>query len=759
MRVRVSAHVRVSGRSEPLPGVQVRFLSGSRRPVVLGRAMSGRDGVASTVIDVPAPSRPWIRAGSDVPEVRAVADVDGKTLVSSLLRQTRGGLSADLPVAFATAVEVGLIARKPRRDPREKSAELISEWRDRLEKDPDDPIGTRLCLSRLVLDVVADMPQPRTRLGRQAAELLDGRMDARTLTGVAKLAAQGRDVIDKSRLAERGCGADLSVDDVTRLVMSGGSGGDVVAALKDRAAPPSETVGPAQKGTPFFDGAVELGKDCQERLNQGQLDDQSTQRLQDLLDDPIPLLADPSVNFVRVYDDSYGRYVRDADFVNKQLTVSQLDPEALWLTDTLDLDVPVDSEECLVLEPDQDEPARQAMLVDVRPGQTVVLYGSGFIGEAARVRLRHRRWAPDVDDGRLVPLPPAFSVSLAEDTLPVHGSGQPAPPVDPEEFVDDVVLFPWPAEATEPGLYEVMLEFDNTEGHITGWTEDPATCQITMESNNTTARLLVAVLPALDDPVVTVAAPQVRCVDETNPEPWPFFDDILFTAQCSLLRWRLDADDPDATTLETLLSRTVDDRHFFASDGEDWLTPTQLFTLLPESGAGGHQLALEDLVAVVLSVDEVEGEMDRQILRGLLIAALVVVLILVVVAAVAVVIALVVAEVITVGLATPIVAIVGTVATALFGTVLTAGLVGIDAAMAAIPFSARVMSAGPSFSGIELASRTSPVRFHRVLYLSPRPAPAGDVATTSDLTDTGLHETYTGSGEGGTYRVTLTVTT
>ena len=86
---------------------------------------------------------------------------------------------------------------------------------------------------------------------------------------------------------------------------------------------------------------MELGKDCRERLNQGQLGDQTTQRLQNRVEVPVPLLADPSVNVVRVYN----HYVRDAAFVNKQLTLRQLDPESLWLTDTLDMDVPLDSEE------------------------------------------------------------------------------------------------------------------------------------------------------------------------------------------------------------------------------------------------------------------------------------------------------------------------------------------------------------------------------------------------------------------------------
>lgn len=756
MKFRLTARASIAGRREALPDVEVDFVRNGQRPVVVGTTRTRRDGVA-TIVAAADPGTP-VTGRRRKSDFLAIARVKDAVLVASSLRMTRLGLHAELPVPVDAAISVGLLRRKPLPSPQQRQDELFTRWSDRLAKDPDDPIGPQLCLSRVLLDLVAQSGRPTTSLGGKAANALRDRLDPDLLGKVVDLAKEGRKVIDRSGLVkDQRCLGDLSEDDLTRLVLKSGSAEDAIGALKDRAAPPTETAGPVGKGTPFFVGEFFQSKPCDEQLREGLLDEQTREELARLLEDPPRVIADPTVNFVRVYDHAYGRYLRDADLGSKRLTVSQFDPDALWLQGDIDMDVPLDDPGCLVLEPDTDEPARQAMLVDVTPGQTVALHGSGFVSEQVRVRVRHRRWATETDEGRLVPQPPSFEVAIDPPSWEVRGSGFDAPEgVSPEEFVDDVIIFDWPSVASEPGLYEVALEFENAGEWVTGWTEDPQTCAVELEYGSLSTRVLFAVLPALSNPPVTVRAPKLRCVDETDPEMWPFFDDVNYTAQAARLRWNLDLDDLASSTLEELDQASMDDHHLFFADGEEWLPD---FQLLPESGAGGQPLGLDESVAVVLAADEVEGDLDRAILKGLLVALLVVALVVIVVVAVAVVVALVIAEVITFGLATAIIGIVATIAGVLFGTVLTAGLAGIDAAVSAIPWGARIMSVSPSVSGVELASRLSSVRFHRVLYLSPRPLPAAadEITMTSDVGEGVLEESYRGSGLGGSYRAWLRV--
>lgn len=764
MRTKLTATVHLEGGRDPLPGVLVRFRAPGPGRRTLGSARTNRDGVAGVVVDVPVGalsivSRPPARE-------RYVAEAlapDGAVMAASAARVERGGLAAQIPVPFAVAIAHGLVKRKHRPSVAEKEAAWIARWRETAAKHPDRPVLDDLCLGRVVLDLVASASNPQNDLQARVAESMAARLKPDVLAGVVDAAARGRNLVDSSRLLSDPCGSDASPEDLAGLVLRSGPVGEVVTALKSRAAPPEETVGPVRKGTPFFSGSVELSKDCAERLANGQLDPGVANRLEDLLADPRPVLAPPSVNLIRVYDDAHGQYVRDGDLHAKRLDVTDLVAEDLWTTVALDLDVPLDSDECLVLEGDPDEPARQRMLVDVRPGQKVLLLGSGFVSEDVHLTLRHRRWEPATDEGRLVPRPPDLAVALAEPKIEVHGSGADAPPgVAPEAFYDDQIDLTWPEEATEPGLYELTLTVTNAGDHVTGWTQDPSSCAVTLEQEDTSTTILFAVLPPVEAQRITARASRVRCVDETDPEPWPFFDDIQYTAQAAILRMVLDGADPDASTVEEVLSTVVDGNHHFASDSDEW-SPD--FQLIPEAGPTGRVLGLDEFASFTLSVDEVEGEMDRAVLRGLLIAVLIAVLVLVVVLLIVVaVIAVVVIGVATTGTAAAAaaagaVAIVGTITTALFTVVLGAGLTAIEAIISAVPWGANVMRVSPAVSGTELAHRLSPVRFHRVLWLADRPVPASvrTVTMQSMLDDDGLDESYRGDGLGGTYRVWLNV--
>lgn len=763
MRTRLSVVVRLEGGGAPLRGVEVRFIGPGRPAARLGTATTDASGRAAVVVDLPtAPTAgpAFGRGGRAAAREHAAVAVaaDGATLARSVLRAGRGGLHAVLPVPAGLALAHGVVHHKPRPGLAEKRTAWLGRWHDAIEKDPGRRVVDELCLTRALLELMASGDEPANVLQKRYDELVQTRLDATSLEAVRTAAAAGLELVDSSGLLPEPCPVE-SPQDVATILMRHPGVDDLVTTLKSRAAPPEETVGPVLKGTPFFRGEVELTKDCAERLAQGLLDPGVADRLTDLTTTPIPLLAPASVNYVRVYDPPTGHYVREADLHAKRLGVSELDAAELWLTADLDMDVELDSAECLVLEPDPDEPARQAMLVDVEPGRTLLLQGAGFLGEVARVTLRHRRWEDQTDDGRLVPRPPGVTVDLAAPEVEVHGSGGAAPAgVAPEDFADDQVVLPWPQEAREPGLYELTLTFANEAGYATGWSQDPETCAITLEAADPAVRLLVAVLPPRVPQRVTTTATRLDCIDETDPEPWPFFDDVQYTAQAAVLRVVLDLDDPEGTTFEDVLQVIKDGNHWFGADGEQWFPDLRL---VPESGEGGRVLGLDELLAVTLSADEVEGDLDREVLRWILIAALVAVLVLVVVAAVAVVVVLFVADVITVGALTALLGIVATVATALFGVILTAGLASIDAIVSAIPAGAPILRVSPVVSGLELASRLSPVRFHRVLHLAERPdaASLSPIVQVTTIDADGLRERYRGDGLGGTYRAWLEVAT
>jgi hypothetical protein len=181
-------------------------------------------------------------------------------------------------------------------------------------------------------------------------------------------------------------------------------------------------------------------------------------------------------------------------------------------------------------------------------------------------------------------------------------------------------------------------------------------------------------------------------------------------------------------------------------------------------------LGLDEFLSFTLSLDEVEGDLDREILRWILIAAMIAVIVLIIAAAIvlAIVVVVVVAALTAELGATPAVAAAGmafglvTALAALLITIAeTVGLSSIDTIVSALPWGARILRVSPTVSGLELASRLSPFRFHRVLHLADRPDAAAlqPIVQVSELDDDGLRERYRGDALGGRYRVWLDVAT
>jgi hypothetical protein len=773
----VRLFIRESGA--PLPGVEVALYAGDpmKKGVPMAKGMTDRRGKARLSLgmresggrggasDFAVPGASRFSQASDLR--LAVYDRQGQEVQTTRypMHRASGAMRLSVPIAAMLAFKHRLVGRKQRPSQPDKETRLLATWRDRQAKEPGPGPGIDLCMAKLLLETLGGTSKPKTKLQKQAAEALKGRVPAAQLEPVRGLAKQAHKLLEKVELPPGlPCKPGSNPAEIAKLLMSpGGPLNTLTQALTESAPPPDQDLGAAQKGLPFTRPFSDWVKDCVAAFENGELTGDAKQQMEEYFPDGLELLQAPSINLIDVYDVGLSNYVRHSRPADKTLEIRQLDPVEGWLSATQPMGVPLEDESVLVLKEDPADGGNQILATDVVAGQKVRLLGSGFISAKATVRARFARWKETDENGRLIPeeeFIPVFGWDGTE--LELHGADSHEPGDTAENFLGDRIVFDWPETAREAGLYRLQIVIPNDSGLPAGAVQDPATCEVTFErQTDFTLTLWFAVLPALDARRVRVRATSVECVDETNPEAAlvNLFDDVTYAATGQISRLIVDQANPENLALENSMSNSVEGNHWFWDDGDEWHPNLRV---LPAGDDAFRFLRLDEIINLALLASEIEGETDRIVMRSLVIALIVVLLILLVAIAVAVVVILVALEVITAGLATPIIGIIAAIAGVLFGTLLTGAIAAVEAVFASMPAGDPLGIIMPVFSGNEIAHRLSPVRFHRVLWLQERPAlPTASIPTTRtvQITDEEIRERYRceATSLGGIYRFRLVV--
>lgn len=777
--VLITLSVRESGAA--LPGVDLQLWSQAARRNRFGPALKGvplatgvtdATGRAQLVVDLPpATGTGGARsAARQTPSVRLlILNQSGNPVQATThsIKAVGGRARIATTLAGAVALAHHLVGRKPRLSRAERQQRLGDYWRKRLASGPSPRPEIELCLARVLLDTVVASSSPKSDIEKQVAVALAHRIPAEHLERVRGLAKDAHELLGSSHGGSgMPCSAGSSPNEIAKMLISpGGPLSATTQALSESAPPPDQDLGVPKAGLPFTRPFDEWVKDCAAAFEGGDLPADATEQMQEWYPDQLQLLQPPRINQVDIYEPRLSNYVRHGRPADKTLEIRDLDPVDGWLSMVQPMRLPLDDEDVLVLQEDPDEGGTQVLATDVTPGQTVRLLGSGLIADAVTVRARFARWSGLDDDGRLVPdsaLVPVFGWNGTD--LDVHGLDTHEPTDSAENFLGDRIVFDWPEQASEAGIYRVELEVPNDLGLPTGAVQDPGSCTLEVEVPERFGIVLwFAVLPALDPARTRVRATSVECIDETNPEAMlvNLFDDVTLSASGQITRQILNGSDPSSFDLETVVTNTAEGNHWFWDDGDTW-TPN--LRVLPPGDDVFRVLRLDEFLNGTLLASEIEGEADRIIMRSLVIALLVVVLILIVALAVAVVVILVAAEIITVGLATPIIAIISTIATVLFGTLLVGAIASIEALFASLPAGDPLGVIMPIFSGPEVAHLLSPVRFHRVLWIRERPPlPETSIPTTrtTEITAGSISEVYRcdATSLGGIYRFRLVLDT
>jgi hypothetical protein len=386
--------------SVPLPGVQVDLLR-SDQPggTPLGSDRTDSRGEVRFQHD-PAPL-----AGLARIELRAVARSEGGAEVgTSRIRMspTRPIRRITVPVALATARTEGLVGTKRTPDVVRKQADWLVHWRARLAQPGPQP-AFELCLARMALEGVAGIAAPTTTRQKRLAEHARDRLGltAGTAEEVAGLARLGLDLIDRSApvLNTDGCTEQDGAQHLAeQLMQPGGAGDTLVRAMSSGAPDPRAALGAPRAGTPFTTDP-DFVKECRTAFDDGTLADPGRAEMAALIDSGARQLMAPSVNLVEVWDPVLRNNLRIGSVPDKRLTVQELVAHGDgWASAVVELDVPLDDDSCLVAV--SDGTGDQAFVIDVRPGQTLRLLGSGFVAEQATVHAGFRPWTGE-SDGRL----------------------------------------------------------------------------------------------------------------------------------------------------------------------------------------------------------------------------------------------------------------------------------------------------------------------------------------------------------------------
>ncbi len=767
-RMGLIVHAYISGMRTPLHGWNVAVINQNRKcPRKLIQARTNKQGRAELLRLQPR-SKGYHLIGNeklDGPPLIILYTPDGKEAMRKELDPNHPVERLSLPVDFSVLMEIGFYKKPKIRSPQKKMNDFCIYWKRRLQNKRDRHAVSDLCLSNMMIDIMAGLYKPKTPLQKQAAKIF------KQVTGdeeyskkVSELSNQARNQL-KNCLGKEyiDCDISSSVDEVGKKLLEDNSRLKGLKNMFDDPVPdPLKDLPDVQAGR-GIGRFVPLNKQCMSLYEQGLLD----QDIYDAMSGFYPqakVLAHPSINYIEVWDAGFGGgdIVRKSEVHDKILNIRVLKNTAgaLSIADrAIDMDVELDDETCLVLEPD--ESGRQVLATDVSPGQRVTLYGSGFVSEKARIKVDFRHWETDLDDGRLVPdtnvLPADGFYNMTTDVygnyLEVNDDSE------PEQYNGDKVVFEWPAAASKEGIYRLNLSFVNESEYPTSLTQN-ADCSIELDRSDVfTQEIFFVVLPAVEQPAVRATIEDVECIDLTDPESIlfvPYPDNLLLMGNAIMHRVEFSTTDNDFSQEITPLRDRVDDILMYAPG--IWTPAMKLF---PEE-LNFEQLA--DLEAVIMSFDllEVEGELDKFIAQliyiGALIALVVIVAAVITVITAAVILVLIGAGIISVGtaetIALPIAtAFLGAVYTFVFGAAFTAFMALRENIIAVVDGSDSIVKGQTQLDGGRLKYRLSPVRFHHLMF----PLDNSENDATESLAT--LNEIFENDALGGSYEVLLNIET
>lgn len=766
-------------RSLPLPGVRVELYDRDR--------FSPDDQLASGVTDASGTARmtfssqafadlddAGIGPVSSLPDLYVLArDGSGNIVISTRSSATNNAVPPEILV-FAEREQIARLRPSKTQSTAVRQREWIDARKKRLSRDPG-PGGVDLCLTRVIVDMLAGATNPTNSLQKQTATALRSKLTPAQIKMVAGKAAQARELLDTSGLlgASR-CSSD-SPDDLTKLLFSPGAPLSRLTQALTTAIeqPPIERAGRVQAGTAHT-VPYQWDAKCVQRFK-GQLapplTGQPLSDMQRFYHEPndLEILEAPRINEVHVFEPAIRHTIRKGVTESRELTLWSIDREGLR-EDSWNMSVPNGHQNFLVNQLDSPG-GNQVLVVDVIPGQPVTIKGRNFISARASVSALFGEWEPipgGVSEAQvLTPRPgqpdPRWSA------VDVHGS-------NPDGH--DWIVFDWPIWAA-PGLYQMTFQFENTTGRMTASRvrQNSSTCELGLSGDMITQTVYFAVLPPLASRAVKVRATRVTCEDLTNPEIWP--DDVALVGTTQLNRIRYDSSDPAGARIvtESIATHAWDKGHELCWQDNSSFTPGDA-NILPGSEVA-HQLQMDrtsgEVMVLTLIGAELESDADRAVLIALSLAVTVAVWILIasLILAAAVILTI---FVIIIGVVVGILSTVGapaiaTVAGAVIGGIwvvagalltATAGLAtaaggGATALILAfVDDFTPVASATTFISAGELSLRLSDVKFHRRIWDIPRP-PAGSVEVSTQFDPRGFHEQYKGSNNGGTYKLFLDI--
>lgn len=711
------------------------------------------------------------RGRSGLPDLFIELVNDEGTVVHSTRRRVQRDASTarlSVPLSRSQAKAYGLLKDKPKPSPDKRQADWCDWWKKQEQRSALSDPDVALCLTRTMLDTVAGLDNPSTRLQKETAAKLRNHVKPDHLRRVALLAAKGLSSMDDCDLQPTGleCGADRGDDAFKELVQHiffapDGDGANLVKSFSETAPDPGDNLGDPSAGVGFARTPL-FNKTCVAQYEAGNLGGQGRADMDSFYPNT-KVLVPPSVNRVEVWDPDVHNTVRIGRMSDKELIVQDRDVRDGWTARTIAMDVDLNDPECLVLE--DEGTGRQVMVVDVRPGQKVRLMGSGFVSDEAHVSVDLRDWKNQLTaNGALVPGDDVLPVPGFDDsTIEVHGHGSdPLPGDEPETYNKDEIVFTWPDAAQRAGLYRVVLTFQNESSYYTELVQDPGDCTITPNKDDVhTVPLYFAKLPAVEKRRVRMVATDVHCDDETDPEavgPVNLADDVLYVASGERTTFRINETTGELEDeIRPLIAAEAS--HLFWESPDSWSPNLEVF---PGPDADSMFLELEDMMVVMANAFEVEGDLDRAILNAILVIVLVAVVVTIILIILGTIIALIAAGVLTVGsggTAAPVIAIVAAIGAFLTGAAFTAGLAAIEMIVSSIGGQAPIAQAMTLFTGQEIAHRLSPIRFHRLLWAHERPDEGASVTNSTrieaGLVDGDFREVYEASALGGQYRLAL----
>ncbi len=693
--------------------------------------------------------------GAMTPELYAVVHgIDG-----AIIPATQSQIDAAPPYVIHIPIAQNLVSQiiPFKHKPRLTHDQLLQMWDAKLRKFVADDPGNSpadLCLMRFVLDTMSGLNDPKTDTQKQVVEQLKNRVTQAQFNDVAQVSANGLAFFDQSQFTNGiSCSATDDVENLAKhLIKTSDTLSQVAKALEISEPPLDANLGIAKAGLPFlrtFDG---WPKDCEANYLTDPNNFANRSIWDEFYPDKLEILEPPQLNEIKVRDPREERIVREARVPAKELDIlALLDDIDIENSVTLEMSVPLDDANCVVLKSDAFDNGRQILAVDVKPGQQIGLYGSGFVAPQATWSVERALWEEIDAEGRLVP--EQFFVDVANwdgEVIQVFGMDSHPNNSTPQTFTGDRIVFNWPDNITQEGLYRMQLIFRNEEGLVTGVEADPSTCDITITRDEKlrTMPFYFAILPKLEPFNIRVKATDVNCIDETNPElPWPFADDIRFGASALVQRYELD-NNGNISLFTSFEGAGSGGQHWF-KDGETW-QPN--FSLMPEN-TSSLPLPLnfnEFLIAPLIA--EESDDIDATVIIWI-VAIVFMIVVSIIVVVVAVIIGLLfegVGVFPALGVAAKIVAAIWTE-----GIPITQMIVEyVVAELDDVP----IATLAPMFAGDEIAHQLSPVRFHRFLWSIPRSVLAQSIRTTDfDRATNRVTEVYRVAALGGTYDFQLEI--